>query len=71
MLDLDGIEILPPIRPLVITLEVWPEEVELALASNGNSLRRGLMLALIATMAVETGDIAGAPTPPLPWVTDL
>lgn len=58
MLDLDGIEILPPIRPLVITLEVWPEEVELALASNGNSLRRGLVLALVATMAVETGDIA-------------
>jgi hypothetical protein len=57
MLNLDGIYVLSPTRPVVITLEVNPEEIELALASNGNSLVGALMLALIATMTVETGDI--------------
>jgi hypothetical protein len=58
MLDLDGIYVLPPMRPVVITIEVHPEEIELAFASNGNSLLERLMLALIATIVVETGDDA-------------
>jgi hypothetical protein len=56
MLNFDELEFLPPTGPTIITLEVSPEEVELALATNGNLLHAQLMMALIAAMTTDTAD---------------
>jgi hypothetical protein len=57
MPDLAGLEALPSRAPLLVTLAVRPDEIELALATNGNSLRHRLLLALVAELTViETAD---------------
>lgn len=43
MPDLAGLEALPSKRPLLVTLAVRPDEIELALATNGASLRQRLI----------------------------
>ena len=55
--DFDGLEALPSRGPLLVTLAVRPDEIELALATNGNPLRHQLLLALVAELTiVETAD---------------
>jgi len=44
---------------LLVTIAVRPEEIELALASNGASLKQRLLLALIAELT--TIEMAGTP----------
>lgn len=57
MPDLSGLEVLPSRGPLLISFAVRPEEIELALASNGDSLRQRLLLALVAELTtIETVD---------------
>lgn len=64
MPDLAGLDALPSKEPLLITLAVRPEEIELALATNGNSLRHRLLLALVAELTItETADTS-EPTAP-------
>ena len=53
-LNCDGLEIIAPVRPITLMLEVAPVDVELALASNGASLCGAIMTALIAEMTVDT-----------------
>ena len=54
---LAGLEALPSKRPLLVTLAVRPDEIELALATNGASLRQQLLLALVAELTIiETAD---------------
>ena len=54
---LAGLEALPSKRPLLVTLAVRPDEIELALATNGASLRQRLLLALVAELTIiETAD---------------
>lgn len=43
-------EVVLPDRPLFATLAVRPEEVEIALATGCDSLRRRLLLALVAEL---------------------
>jgi hypothetical protein len=50
MPDCSGLECLPSQIPLIVSFAVRPEEIELALASNGDSLRQRLMLALVAEL---------------------
>jgi hypothetical protein len=50
MLDVSEIECFPPKELLIISIAVRPEEIELALASNGASLRQRLVLALVAEL---------------------
>jgi hypothetical protein len=57
MPDFDGLEALPSRGPLLVTSAVRPDEIELALATNGNSLRHRLLLAIVAELTiVETAD---------------
>jgi hypothetical protein len=57
MPDVSGLECLPSRGPLLITFVVRPEEIELALASNGDSLRQRLLLSLVAELTtIETFD---------------
>jgi len=57
MLDLAGLEALPSTGPLLVTLVVRPDEIELALATNGASLQQRLLLALVAELTlIETAD---------------
>jgi hypothetical protein len=53
MLELDGV---PPKRPLLLTLVVMPEEVELAFATGGESLKKRLLIALVAEMTLLSVD---------------
>ena len=61
MPDFDELEALPSRVPLLVTLAVRPDEIELALATNGNSLRHRLLLALVAELTiVETADASNS-----------
>ena len=57
MPDFDRLEALPSRGPLLVTLAVRPDEIELVLATNGNSPRHRLLLALVAELTIaETAD---------------
>ena len=61
MPDFDELEALPSRVPLLVTLAVRPDEIELALATNGNSLRHRLLLALVAELTiVEKADASNS-----------
>jgi hypothetical protein len=61
MPDFDGLEALPSRGQLLVTLAVRPDEIELALATNGNSLRHRLLLALVAELTIaETADASNS-----------
>jgi len=40
---LDGIDVVPPKEPVTITLEIQPDELELAFATRGDALREKLL----------------------------
>jgi hypothetical protein len=48
-------DVIPPHHPLRITLDVSPQELEMALATSGSSLCRALMMAIVAAMVVDIG----------------
>lgn len=48
--DFHGI---PPAHAITVCLDVDPSDVELALATNGTSLRRATLTALLAAMVVD------------------
>ena len=60
MLDVSELEFFAPKEPLIVSIAVRPEEVELALASNGASLRQRLVLALVAELT--TIEMVGSST---------
>jgi hypothetical protein len=47
------LEAVPPKAALVISFAVRPEEIELALATSGESLRKRVLLALVAELATQ------------------
>ena len=47
------LEAVLPKTPLVISFAVRPEEIELAFATNGESLRQRVLLALVAELATQ------------------
>jgi hypothetical protein len=49
------LDVVPPLNSLTITLDVSPMELEMAVASNGESLRIALMRAIVAAMVVDAG----------------
>lgn len=59
MLGLDTIEVLPAMRPTVITIEVNDEDVEMAFGTSGKSLRERLMLALIESLVGDASYLEG------------
>ena len=44
------LEASPSAEPLVVTLAVRPEEIELAFATEGDTLRHRLLLAIVAAL---------------------
>jgi hypothetical protein len=42
----------PPMHSLLLSFAVRPEEIEMAFATNGESLRHRLLLALVAELAI-------------------
>jgi hypothetical protein len=70
MLEFDQVEAPPPAQAaLTVTLELAPEEIELALATDGTSLRRNVMMALITAMvATESGETSDALAQFIPWL---
>jgi hypothetical protein len=46
-------EVVPPKATLVISIAVRPEEIELAFATNGESLCPRVLLALVAELATQ------------------
>jgi hypothetical protein len=57
--DWDGFDVIPPKEPISITLELKPEEIELAFATEGESLRRKVLMALVISM-ISDHPILGA-----------
>jgi hypothetical protein len=49
------LDVIPPLNTLTITLEVSPQELEMAVVSNGESLRAALMRAIVAARVVDAG----------------
>jgi hypothetical protein len=49
------LDVVPPLNALTITLVVSPPEIELAVATNGESLCNAIMRAIIAAMVVDAG----------------
>jgi hypothetical protein len=64
--DVTGLEALPSTRPLLLTLAIRPEEIELAFSTNGDSLRTRLLLALVAELAIL--ELAGTSEPLDPFI---
>ena len=59
MPDFSEVEVLSVRRPSLVSFVVRPDEVELALATNGKSLRQRLLLALVAELTtIDAGDTA-------------
>ena len=54
MLGWDAIQLTPPAHPLLVTIEVKPEEIELAPAGDESLLRQKLLLALVALMTTDS-----------------
>lgn len=52
---MDDLDVVPPSQSVRVTLTLTPEELELALATGCESLRERLLLALIAKLAVDSG----------------
>ena len=50
------LKVLPSKERTIISMEVLPEEVELAFATNGASLQQAVMLALMAALTVQTAE---------------
>ena len=47
-------DVVPPVVPLVISLSLQPEEVEMAIATGGKSLQNQTMRALVEALVVCT-----------------
>jgi hypothetical protein len=52
-LDFDDFEILPCQHPVTVVLEMEPLDVELTFLTNGASMRRHVMMVLLAAMTVD------------------
>jgi hypothetical protein len=59
--DYDGhtdrweLDVIPPLNSLTITLDVSPQELEIAVATSGASLCAAMMRAIVAAMVVDAG----------------
>jgi hypothetical protein len=68
MLDFYGLDARSMKEPLLISVTVRPDEVELALATNGESLRERVLLALVSELTtVETAEPSGFLARLIPW----
>ena len=63
MPDSAELEALPIKEPIIVSFAVRPEEIELALATHGNSLRHRLLLALVAELTIVEDAPASTPPP--------
>jgi hypothetical protein len=53
--DRRELDVIPTLNALTITLVVSPQELEMAVATNGESLRTALLRAIVAAMVVDAG----------------
>lgn len=44
------VDVVPPKEPISISIDISPEEVELAFATSANSLRHKILMALVVAM---------------------
>jgi hypothetical protein len=49
------LDVVPPLKPVRIILDVSPPELELAVATSGASLCDAMMRAIVAAMVVDAG----------------
>jgi len=47
------LDVIPPLNSLTITLDVSPQELEMAVATSGASLCSAMMRAIVAAMVVD------------------
>jgi hypothetical protein len=72
MPDLSALHVFPSKRPLLVTFPVSPEEIELAFATNGESLRLKTLMALMVELAtVDRTESIDALAQWIPWSNDV
>lgn len=49
------LDVIPPLNSFTITLDVSPQELEMAVATSGASLCAAMMRAIVAAMVVDAG----------------
>ena len=54
MLAIDHLDVLPVTKSMSLTLDLEPEDLEMALATNGNSLQQAVMMAIVSALTVES-----------------
>ena len=54
MLAIDHLDVLPVTRTTSVTLDLEPEDVEMALATNGTSLQQAVMIAIISSLTIDS-----------------
>ena len=53
MLAIDHLDVLPVTRATSVTLDLEPEDLEMALATNGTSLQQAVMIAIISSLTID------------------
>ena len=54
MLAIDHLDVLPVTRATSVTLDLEPEDLEMALATNGTSLQQAVMIAIISSLTIDS-----------------
>ena len=54
MLAIDHLDVLPVTRATSVTLDLEPEDIEMALATNGTSLQQAVMIAIISSLTIDS-----------------
>lgn len=72
MLDFTEIQVFPSTSSLLLAFAITPEDIELAFATNGESLRLKALMALMAELVIapviESGDTLAQY---IPWSSDI
>jgi hypothetical protein len=54
MLAIDRLDVLSVSKATTLTLDLEPEDLEMALATNGTSLQQAVMMAIILALTVDS-----------------
>ena len=54
MLAIDRLDVLSVSKATTLTLDLKPEDLEMALATNGTSLQHAVMMAIISALTVDS-----------------
>ena len=69
MPDLSALHVFPSKHPLLLSFPIFPEEIELAFATNGESLRMKAILEILSQLVIAEAPESDDLTHYIPWVS--